>query len=50
LREYGKSILVANVYICDMLENNLSEINTNNNKVTVEVKNFEIITLKIRRQ
>ncbi len=34
------------VYLCDMLENNLKELDFNKNTVTVPFKNFEIITLK----
>lgn len=34
------------VYLCDMLENNLEKIESENNAVKIKVKNFEIITLK----
>ena len=41
---------VGKAYICDMLENNISALNVNNNKISITVKNFEIMTLKICRQ
>ena len=37
------------VYLCDMLENNLEKLESNDGCVTVPVKNFEIITLKFVR-
>ena len=36
-------------YICDMLENNVCELETVGNTVTVPVNNYEIITLKFAR-
>ncbi len=40
---------VKKVYVCDMLENFEYEVETANNSVTVNVKNFEIVTLRIIR-
>lgn len=40
---------VEKVYITDMLENEISEVKVNNNAVTITVKPFEIVTLKIKR-
>lgn len=34
------------LYLCDMLENELEEINMSNNSVVINVMNYEIITLK----
>lgn len=39
---------VENVYITDMLENEISELSINDNSVTLSAGNFEIITLKIK--
>ena len=36
------------VYLCDMLENELSELAIEGNEVTLSLKNFEIVTLKIK--
>lgn len=37
------------VYLCDLLENELSELAIDNNKVNLPVSNFEIVTLKFVR-
>lgn len=34
-------------YICDMLENNLCEITVDGNKISLPIKNFEIVTIKL---
>lgn len=34
------------VFLCDMLENNISELDSNNNNVAFKISNFEIVTLK----
>ncbi len=34
------------VYLCDMLENNIQKLPSSDNKVELNIKNFEIITLK----
>ena len=39
---------VKQVWLCDMLENEEQEIAVNDNTVTLDLKNFEILTLKIR--
>ena len=39
---------VKKAYICDMLENEISEVTVENNSVTVPVSNFEIVTLKLK--
>ncbi len=36
-------------YLCDMLENELEEIAINDKKITVDMKGFEIITLKFKK-
>ncbi len=36
------------VYLCDMLENEISEIPFEGNEVTLPLKNYEIVTLKIK--
>ncbi len=49
-RRENVTVNIANgfkkAYICDMLENNVSELNFDGSKVTVPVSNFEIVTLK----
>lgn len=40
---------VKKAYICDMLENTLSELEVSENKVKVDFKPFEIVTLKIEK-
>lgn len=40
---------VKSAYVCDMLENIISEIPVNNNSIKVNFKPFEIITLKIEK-
>jgi len=37
------------VYLCDLMENNLEKLENDGRKVTFKVKNFEIITLKYVR-
>lgn len=37
------------VYLCDLMENDIEELELNGNKVTVPVSNFEIITLKFTK-
>ena len=37
-------------YICDMLENNEKELVTENNKVKVNMGNYEILTLRLCRE
>jgi len=37
------------VYLCDMMENNLEKLTAENGKIKLPVKNFEIITLKFMR-
>lgn len=34
------------VYLCDMLENNIEKIESSDNEIKLNVKNFEIVTLK----
>ena len=41
---------VKEVYITDMLENNLQKLEVKNNSVTLNVKPFEIVTLKAVKQ
>lgn len=36
-------------FLCDMLENELEQLNFSNNIVDIPIKNFEIITLKFKR-
>lgn len=36
-------------YICDMLENNLNELAKNNRSITLDVKPYEIVTVKITK-
>ncbi len=36
-------------YVCDLLENETEELKIENNKVTVSVSNFEIVTLKFTK-
>ena len=38
---------IKRVYICDMLENEISEVKVVDNSINVDVGNFEILTLKI---
>ena len=40
---------VKKAYICDMLENNIKELEINDNTVAVEFKPYEIITLKLEK-
>ena len=35
-------------YLCDMLENELCELEVNDGKITLDVKGFEIITVKLK--
>lgn len=42
---FGLSVKKA--YVCDMLENIIEEIPVSNDKLTVELKNYEILTLKV---
>lgn len=37
-------------FICDMLENNLDEIEKNNRSITLNVKPYEIVTVKITKK
>ena len=37
------------VYLCDLLENEIEELDLNNGKVSVAVGNFEIVTLKFKK-
>ena len=39
---------VGKAYLCDMLENELEELEINNGKITLPFKPFEIITVKIK--
>ena len=36
------------IVLCDLLENELEELPVENGAITVPVKNFEIVTVKIR--
>ena len=50
----GKASIKVNfpykeVWVCDMLENNLEKLETNGEMVKVPVGNFEIVTLKFIR-
>lgn len=50
----GKATIKVNfpykeVWVCDMLENNLEKLDTTDNTVKVPVSNFEIVTLKFIR-
>ena len=40
---------VKKAYLCDMLENNVEELNVTDNTVTVNFKPYEIITLRIEK-
>ena len=40
---------VAKAYICDMMENEISEIIVESNSITIPVRNFEIVTLKLKK-
>ena len=37
----------SKAYLCDMLENEICELNAQNKKILTSIKNFEIITVKI---
>lgn len=39
---------VSRAYICNMLEVNESELSVVNRSVTIQVKNYEIVTLKLQ--
>lgn len=39
---------VQEAYICDLMENELETVYVQENSITIPVKNFEIVTLKIR--
>ena len=41
---------VKEAYLCDLLENNVKKLKVNQNKVSINVKPFEIVTLKLVRQ
>ncbi len=41
---------VAGVWICDLLENEIAPCKVEQNQITLPVKNFEIVTLKVRRK
>lgn len=41
--------MVSKAYICDLLENELSELNVLDNSVEIPVNNFEIVTLKLKK-
>ncbi|MBO5371039.1 MAG: hypothetical protein J6B23_10255, partial [Clostridia bacterium] len=38
---------VKKAYLCDLMENELSEIEVNNNSVSFTAGTFEIVTLKV---
>ena len=38
-----------NAYICDMLENEIEEIAAKGRTVTLDLSNFEIVTIKVKR-
>ena len=38
---------VKQVFVCDLLENDLTELDINGRSISVDVKNFEILTLKV---
>lgn len=40
---------IKKAYLCDMLENNIEELNVTDNTVTVDFKPFEINTIKIEK-
>ena len=40
---------VKKAYLCDMLENKISELEVKNNTLTLDFKNFEIITVLLER-
>lgn len=40
---------IKKAYLCDMLENNIEELEINNNTVTVDFRPFEINTIKIEK-
>lgn len=40
---------VKKAYICDMTENTLEQIETNNNTIQINLKNFEVLTLKLEK-
>ena len=40
---------VKKAFVCDMLENNISEIAVDNNSLEVMIKNFEVVTLRLCR-
>lgn len=39
---------ISSAYVCDLLENELSELNVDGKNVKIDVKPFEIVTLKIK--
>ena len=41
------SFEVSRAYICDLMENNDHEIEVNDNKITIDFKNYEIVTVKL---
>lgn len=41
---------VKKAWICDMLENNLEELDVENNSVTITVDPFEIVTVKVSKK
>lgn len=40
-------INIKKAYLCDMLENEISELTIKNNSISLKLKNYEIITIKI---
>ena len=38
---------VKKVYLCDLMENNLSEVETDGRSAEFDVENFEIVTLRV---
>ena len=38
---------IKKAYLCDMLENKICELPVENNKVSVDVSTFEIVTIMV---
>ena len=45
--EFVLGFNVKRAYICDLMENNEREIEVNDNKIRIDFKNYEIVTVKI---
>lgn len=45
--EINFGITIERAYICDMLENPIEEITISSNKIAMNLKNYEIVTIKV---